>query len=387
MSQWIYADNAATTKLDDAAFEAMLPWLKEEYGNPSQPYSFSQKAKQAIRESRESIAACINAEPEEILFTSGGTESDNWAIKCIGPDTDTKKIVTSVIEHHAVLNACKRLDNNRAEADYLSVDKQGIVSREELRQVLELQDGAPRSQRTTIVSIMLANNEIGTIEPIKELAFITHSHGAWFHTDAVQALGHIPVDVKKLGVDMMSASAHKFNGPKGVGFLYVKKGVPLLPHNDGGSQERGMRAGTENVAGIVGMARALKVNCHDLEENQKRLLLLENMLISGLDSLAFIRNGSDNHIPGNISLSFKDADGEALLHRLDFKRICVSTGSACDSVNTQISHVIKAIGVPESYAKGTIRISLGKSNTIADVEAISSALLQIVGGIQKEAYR
>lgn len=382
MSKWIYADNAATTRLDDFAFEAMLPWLKEEYGNPSQPYTFSRKAKQAIGEARGIIAACINAEPEEIFFTSGGTESDNWAIKNTGSDTDSKKIVTSVIEHHAVLNACKRLEEH-AQVNYLSVDRKGIVSREELRQVFESKHEVGKGKCTTVVSIMMANNEIGTIEPIKELAFITHSHGAWFHTDAVQALGHIPVDVKKLDVDMMSASAHKFNGPKGVGFLYVKKGTPLLPHNDGGAQERGLRAGTENVAGIVGMAHALKANCFELEENQKRLLLLENTLISGLTSLDFIRNGSENHIPGNISLSFKDTDGEALLHRLDFKHICVSTGSACDSVNTQVSHVIKAIGVPEPYAKGTIRISLGKSNTIADVEAISSTLLQIVGGMQK----
>lgn len=380
MSAFVYADNAATTRLDESALEAMLPWLREEYGNPSQPYFFAQKARKTIKEARETIAACINAEPDEIYFTSGGTESDNWVIKNCGSDTDTKTIVTSSIEHHAILNPCKRMaDSSEASIEYLSVDRYGMVSGEELiRALSSLRKGSDDSDKTILVSVMLANNEIGTIEPIKELAGIAHSYNAWFHTDAVQAVGHVPIDVKNLGVDFLSASAHKFNGPKGVGFLYVRKGSFLSPHNDGGAQEHGLRAGTENVAGIVGMAAALKENCDHLAENAARITELEERLISGLGSLDYIRNGAVNHIPGNISLSFRDADGEAILHRMDLKKICISTGSACDSVNTQISHVIKAIGVPEEYAKGTIRISLGKNNTVADVDKILCELKSIV---------
>ena len=230
----------------------------------------------------------------------------------------------------------------------------------------------------SLVSIMLANNEIGTIQPIRELCEIAHARGALFHTDAVQAVGHIPVDVKSLGVDMLSASAHKFNGPKGVGFLYIKSGTPLLPLHDGGSQENGKRAGTENVAGIVGMAVALKENCEKMSETAKRLYGYEKLLIDNLSELDFIRNGGEDHLPGVINLSFKGASGEAILHRMDLKGICISTGSACDSVNTQVSHVIRAIGVPEEYAQGTIRISLGVDNTEEDVIAISTALKQIL---------
>ena len=377
MKVHIYADNAATTKLDSDAFEAMKPYLLEEYGNPSQPYFFAKKPKMAIKKARETIAECICAEPEHIFFTSGGTESDNWAIKCYGgAPGDVKIIVTSSIEHHAILNACERQENQH-HIIYLPVDKYGLVSPDDLDKALDWSGEPICSCMVFLASIMLANNEIGTIQPIKELCEVAHKHGASFHTDAVQAIGHIPVNVKELGVDMLSASAHKFNGPKGVGFFY-DKGRLVYPHNDGGSQEYGRRAGTENVAGIVGMAIALKNNVDSLEQNRKHLLRLEERLIRQLNasSIDYIRNGSEeNHLPGLINLSFKGFDGEAILHRLDLMGISVSTGAACDTKTTQISHVLKAIGLDNNLAKGTIRISLGKDNTIEDVNRIAQGLI------------
>lgn len=372
--QMIYADNAATTKLDTAAFEAMKPYLLDEYGNASQPYSFARKPKQALKEARAIIAQCINADPEEIFFTSGGTESDNWAIKGTAfSDTDKHAVLTSQIEHHAVLRACECIEKMGYPVAYLPVTEEGIITVEALSSVI--------TTSTRLVSIMYANNEIGTIEPIRELCDITHRHGALFHTDAVQAVGHVPIDVKDLGVDLLSASAHKFNGPKGIGFLYVKKGTPLLPYANGGSQEFGMRAGTENVAAIVGMAVALKENCDAIAEHSCHIAKLEDQLINGLSSsgIDFVRNGSSSSLPGNISLSFKNADGEALLHRLDLLGICISTGAACDTVHTQISHVLAAIGLHTDYAKGTIRISFGKNNTDSDVTAIVDALKKVLG--------
>ena len=383
MKQYIYADNAATTKLDIDAFEAMKPYLLEEYGNASQPYFFGKKAAHAIKEARKAIAECINASPEEIFFTSGGTESDNWAIKCFGfSSTGIRHIVTSKIEHHAVLNACKQCeldDSGKTDILYIANDRTGTVLAEDLISILQRPREAIASCESTLVSVMFANNEIGTIQPIKELAKIARDNGALFHTDAVQAVGHIKIDVKDLGVDYLSASAHKFNGPKGIGFLYVRNGAPIHSLHNGGSQENGMRAGTENVAAIVGMAVALKKNCDNMEANTKHISELEQYLISGLSGLDYIRNGSTNHIPGNISLSFANADGEAILHRMDLKGICISTGSACDSVNTQVSHVIKAIGLADKYAKGTIRISLGKENMIDEVNKISLSIVSIIG--------
>lgn len=372
MRKHIYADNAATTQLDKKAFEAMKPYLLEEYGNASQPYSFSRAPKMAIKEARIKIAKAIGASPEEIYFTSGGTESDNWALKCISKGL-RDQIITSSIEHHAILNACEDLEKHkRASIVYLPVSENGAVSPEELSKKI--------SSKTKLVSVMYGNNEIGTIQPIKELCDIAHKKGAYFHTDAVQAIGHVPVDVDKLGIDMLSSSAHKFNGPKGIGFIYIKKGTKITPFNNGGAQENGMRAGTENVASIVGMAEALENNIRDLHRNTKRVKALEERLLEGLhnSNIEFKRNG-ENQLPGIISLSFKGADGEALLHRLDLMGICVSTGSACDSKNTQISHVLKAIHLPEEWAKGTIRISLGKNNTENEVDEIVSALRKIVG--------
>jgi cysteine desulfurase len=372
MKQFIYADNAATTKLDIDAFEAMKPFLLDEYGNASQPYSFARKPKQALKEARAIIAQCINAEPEEIFFTSGGTESDNWAIKGVAfADATKHTIITSQIEHHAILRACEDVEKLGCPVIYLPVTKEGVVTPEVLNSAI--------TSDTRLISIMYANNEIGTIEPIKELCEIAHRNGALFHTDAVQAVGHIEIDVKALGVDMLSASAHKFNGPKGIGFLYIKKGTPINSYASGGAQEFGMRAGTENVASIVGMAVALKKNCERIQEATRHLLTCETLLIEKLNNAGvdFVRNGSDNHIPGNISLSFRSADGETILHRLDLMGICVSTGAACDSVNTKVSHVLDAIGTEEEYAEGTIRISLSSINTIIEVNTIGDSLLKI----------
>lgn len=372
MKQIIYADNAATTKLNREAFEAMIPWLTEEYGNASQPYSFARKPKQALANARVSIAKCINAEPDEIYFTSGGTESDNWAIKGLAfSDWSKCATITSAIEHHAVLRACESIEKLGYPVAYLSVTPTGVITPESLEAVI--------TRETRLVSIMYANNEIGTIQPIKKLAEIAHAHGALFHTDAVQALGHVDIDVKNLNVDLLSASAHKFNGPKGVGFLYIKKGIEISPYANGGAQERGFRAGTENIAGIVGMATALEDNCAKISVNTNHIKMLEAKLLEALDDaeVDYIRNGDENHIPGNISLSFRGNDGETLLHRLDLMGIIISTGSACDSVNSQISHVIKEIGLDEDYAYGTIRVSLSPENSLDDIEQIAKALIKI----------
>lgn len=365
----VYADNAATTKLDIEAFAAMKPFLLDAFSNPSQPYSFSRTSKKAIKEARETIAMCIGADPEEIFITSGGTESDNWAIKiasCGG------HVITSAIEHHAILNSCIALERCGGKVSYLGVDSRGVVD------VTALESKIDTSTR--LISVMFANNEIGTIQPISQLAEIAHKHNCLFHTDAVQAVGHVKIDVHELGVDLLSASAHKFNGPKGIGFLYIKKGTNIFPFVDGGGQESGYRAGTENVASIVAMAIALKNNCEHINEHMNKVYALENRLMSGLYDmkLDFIRNGADMRIPGNVNLSFRDFEGESLLHRLDLMGICISTGSACDGVNTQVSHVIHAIGVPDDYAKGTIRISLGKDNSNDDVDEILNAMRKIM---------
>lgn len=369
----IYADNAATTKLCLEAYEAMKPYLIDEYGNVSQPYSFARSAKMALKNARETVALCIGALPEEIYFTAGGTESDNQAIKSsLFFDKDKNEVITSQIEHHAILNSCVTVHSLGIPVKYLSVNGKGEVQVSELKKQI--------STKTGLVSVMFGNNEIGTIEPIQELAEITHESGALFHTDAVQAVGHVPIDVHLLNVDLLSSSAHKFNGPKGIGFLYIKNGVKIHPYMDGGSQERKLRAGTENIASIAGMAAALKKNISCLAAGKMHLDKLENILICKLREagLDFLRNGSENHLPGNVNLSFRGADGEMLLHRLDLKKICISTGAACDSVNTQVSHVIKAIKVPEEYTEGTIRITFGVDNTEMEATFIAEELIQIL---------
>lgn len=380
MKKYIYADNAATTKLDDEAFEIMKSYLLECYGNPSQPYFFSMKARRAIKEARATIASCIGALPEEIFFTSGGSESNNWAIKCFGSQSDVRTIFTSEIEHHSILNACKRQGNNST-LIYLPVTFDGYITSAALQNAImkEKSNRAVVSCETKLVSVMLANNEIGTIQNIKKLAAVSHENGVLFHTDAVQAVGHIKIDVKDLGVDMLSASSHKFNGPKGIGFLYIRKGTLIYSLIDGGQQENGMRAGTENTAAIAAMAVALKNNCACIEENTKKLAEIEKAFLSILDNskIDYIRNGGENRVPGNISVSFNGFSGEMLLHRLDLMGICVSTGSACDSKQTQISHVLKAIDLPMNYAKGTIRVSFGKYNTVEEAEIIAKSIISI----------
>lgn len=373
MKQHIYADNAATTKLDKAAFEAMTPWLLEEYGNASQPYAFARKPKKALADARATIAECIGALPEEIYFTSGGTESNNWVIKSSAfSDPEKRATITSAFEHHAVLRSCAAIERLGYSVAYMWPSDEGYITPETLEKYI--------TDNTRLVSVMLANNEIGSIQPIRELCEAAHAHGALFHTDAVQAVGHIKIDVHKLGVDFLSASAHKFNGPKGIGFLYIRNGVELPPYADGGAQESAHRAGTENVAAIVSMATALKANCDLLEQNQQHILSLERQLISKLNEsgVAYKRNGGDSKLPGLLSLSFPGKDGEAILHRTDLMGISISTGSACDSVNTEISHVLQAIRLDEDYAKGTIRISLGKNNTEEEVERIAAALVKIL---------
>ena len=375
MKRFIYADNAATTQLDMDAFEAMKPYLLGEYGNASQPYSFARTAKKALKNSRETIAQCIGAEPEEIFFTSGGTESNNWAIKGTAFSGSTKHaFITSVIEHHAILRPCADIESMGYPVSYLPVDCTGIVDVGTLSEYI--------NSDTRLVSIMTANNEIGSIQDISALAAIAHSCGAIFHTDAVQAVGHIPIDVSDLCVDMLSASAHKFNGPKGIGFLYIKRGTKISSFADGGAQEFHKRAGTENIASIVGMSIALKKSCDEMEKVNKKLLALDEAFNDVLlkSKIDFIRNGSNNHVPGNINLSIRRTSGEMLLHRLDLMGICISTGSACDSVNTEVSHVIKAIGVPSEYSEGTIRISFGRDNTEEDAIMIAKALVKVIKG-------
>ena len=372
MKEYVYADNAATTRLSNKAFESMLPYLQNEYGNASQLYSFARLPKKALKEARQVIANCIGAQPSEIFFTSCGTESDNWVIN--GAVQQHLPIVTSSIEHHAILRPCEAAKRCGCSVSLLPVTKEGIVLSSSVKEVVHSSCG--------LLSVMYANNEIGTIQPIKELATIAHENGWLMHTDAVQAIGHTRINVRELGVDMLSASAHKFNGPKGIGFLYIKEGVNWPALIKGGTQENGLRAGTENVASIVGMATALEENVISICENESYLAHLEEILISNLSrsGIVFYRNGAENHIRGNVSLSFPNRSGESIMHRLDLKGICVSTGSACDSKETQISHVLKAIGLEEMLAKGTIRISLSKYNTEQDMIKI----VQVLVGILKE---
>lgn len=373
MMQHIYADNAATTKLDKSAFEAMIPWLLEEYGNASQAYAFARKPKKALADSRATIAECIGAMPEEIFFTSGGTESDNWVIKSSAFfDLEKRATITSAFEHHAVLHSCAAIERLGYPVTYMQPSCEGYITPKILKKYI--------TDNTRLVSVMFANNEIGNIQPVQKLCEVAHTHGALFHTDAVQAIGHVKINIHKLGVDFLSASAHKFNGPKGIGFLYIRKGVKLPPYADGGAQENAYRAGTENVAAIVGMATALKANCDLLEQNQQYILNLERQFLARLDEagVSYRHNGGDNKLPGLLSLSFPGKDGEAILHRMDLMGISISTGSACDSVNTKISHVLQAVQLNTDYAKGTIRISLGKNNTEDDIEKITSALIKII---------
>ena len=376
----IYADHAATTPLMPEALEAMLPYLRQDFGNPSSLYRRGQEARKALEDARATISKCISARPNEIFFTSGGTESDNWALTGVARALRSKgkHIVVSSIEHHAILNCRAALEAFGYEVTLLPVASDGRVTPESLEEALR--------PDTILVSVMLANNEIGTIQDIPALAKIAHHHGVLFHSDAVQALGHISVNVRRLGADLLSASAHKFNGPQGCGFLYVKDDTPMQPFHLGGQQERGLRAGTENVAGIVGMAVALERNVQNLNPNKRRLDALEGQLRKlikkGCKNAVF--NGDvKRHLPGHISVSFPKYDGEAMLHLLDLKGICVSTGAACNSRVTEVSHVLQAIGLVPDIAKGTLRITLGYENTDKDILAIAETLLSILPKLQR----
>ena len=367
----VYADNAATTRLDPLALEAMLPFLRESYGNPSSLYSFGKSARKAVETAREQIAECVGARPQEILFTSGGTESDNWAIKgaaWANRDRGTH-LITSAIEHSAVLNSCAALEREGFLITRLPVDEQGTVS------TTELEDSI--TPRTVLVSVMLANNEIGTIQDIPDLADAARRRGAMFHTDAVQAVGHIPINVSDLGVDLLSASAHKFNGPKGGGFLCRRNGVVVPPYIDGGHQEGGSRSGTENVAGIVGMACALTNRVASLPDTMSSLCEM-NDLIAELVGQAVPEARFSGHptrrLPGLTSLSIPDISAESLLHLLDLRGISVSTGAACNAGSTVVSHVLRAIGLPDAHAGGTIRVSFGIDNTLDDARSVADGI-------------
>ena len=371
LNKIIYADNAATTKIDEDAANLMFE-LQKLFANPSSAYKISMPLKKILRESRERIAACINAEPQEIYFTSGGSESDNWAIKSsvLANLRERPNIITSAVEHKAILNSCAAMKNLGCTVTKLPVDKFGAVNPDILKKNILPQ--------TKIISIMLANNEVGTIQPIKTLAEIAHAAGKIFHSDAVQAVGHIPLDVKNFGVDMLSASAHKFNGPKGIGFLYIRAGLKILPLIDGGAQEFSKRGGTENVPAVAAMALALEKNCRDMEKFSKKISAVAMHLIDCLrqNDIDFILNGGENRLPGHLSLSFANCDGETVMHRLDLKNICVSTGSACNSKQVKISHVLRALKIPQNYIRGTVRITFGKENTLEDAENIAANLIK-----------
>ena len=373
----IYLDNSATTKPCQEAVEAVANALTENWGNPSSLYNFGIDAAHTLRSARTKVAVAMGAEPDRVFFTSGGTEADNWAllgtVKRFGKKN--KHIITTAIEHHAILNCMKELEAQGFDVTYLQPDELGRITLDALQAALR--------KDTVLVSIMMVNNETGAVMPISQMAKLTHklSPDALFHTDAVQAIGHIPVNVQELGVDMLSASAHKFNGPKGIGFLLAKRGTSLVSFVNGGQQEFARRAGTENVASIVGMATALKNNCSQMHENtlklQKMETLFKEIISESISNVVF--NGDPvNHLPGLISLSIPGASGESLLHILDLKGIAVSTGAACNSKDTEISHVLKAMNHPEDLAKGTLRVSFGKYNTLEDAEKMADAIIQCI---------
>ena len=375
MDRTVYADNAATTAVSPQVLEAMLPYYKEVYGNPSSLYSVGQKAKAALEEARETVAACLGAGAGEIYFTSCGTESDNWAIKGAAHAMRKKgkdHIITSAFEHHAVLHTCQALEKEGFTVTYLPVHENGIVRPEELEAAI--------TDRTGLVTIMYANNEIGTIQPIPEIGAICKKHGVWFHTDAVQAVGNVHIHVKEQNIDMLSLSGHKFHAPKGVGALYIRRGIAIPNLLDGGAQERGKRGGTENVAQIVGLAAGLKEACATIDQRVARLSPLRDKLMDGLLKIDRCRvNGDREHrLPGNVSMCFQGVEGESLLLMLDLKGISASSGSACTSGSLDPSHVLLAIGLPHEVAHGSLRLSLGDYNTMEDVDYILEVLPPII---------
>ncbi|MDL2294893.1 cysteine desulfurase, partial [Ruminococcaceae bacterium OttesenSCG-928-D13] len=367
----IYADNAATTRVSDIAYERMLPYLQEHYGNASSQYSLGIKAKHAIEQSRQQVAKAINAEASEIIFTSGGSEANSWALMGIANlfEGETIHVITSSIEHHSVINTCHTLENKGVEVTYLPVSKQGVVEIESLKAALQ--------PNTKFVSIMLANNEIGTLQPIAELGRYLGERGILFHTDAVQAVGHIPVDINELHVDFLSASAHKFNGAKGTGFLFKRSGLPLKQLIFGGEQEYALRAGTENVAGIVALGYALEESVSAIQDTYTRTSSLVKLTTDKLKECIpnIIINGEGTAVlPGMVNITFPRTSGEAIMHLLDLKGICVSTSSACNAGKDTPSHVLLALGLTEQQAKSSIRISFGKYNTFNEAKIIAEAL-------------
>lgn len=375
MGRSVYADNAATTAVSAEVLEAMLPFYKEVYGNPSSLYSLGRDAKTALEEARARTAGCLGANANEIYFTSCGSESDNWAVKGAARAQRKKgknHIITSAFEHHAVLHTCQALEKEGFEVTYLNVHENGIVHPDELEAAI--------TDKTALVTIMYANNEIGTIQPIAEIGAVCHAAGVLFHTDAVQAAGHVAIDVSAMHIDMLSMSGHKFHGPKGVGALYARRGIILTNIIEGGAQERGKRAGTENVPGIVGMAAALKDACDHLDENAKKVSALRDRLIAGLRKIPHCAlNGAESpRLPGNVNFCFEGIEGESLLLLLDAKGISASSGSACTSGSLDPSHVLLAIGRPHEVAHGSLRLTLCEENTMEEVEYMLDAIPQVV---------
>lgn len=371
----IYLDNAATTQTYPEVLDAMLPFFTEHYGNPSSIYSFAGEAGKAVDEARRTIASAIGADASEIYFTGGGSESDNWALKATAEAyaSKGKHIITSKIEHHAILHTCEWLAKYGIEVTYLAVDENGLVSPEALKAAIR--------PDTILVSIMTANNEIGTIEPIAELGRIAHEAGALFHTDAVQAFGHIPINVDEMNIDMLSASGHKFNGPKGIGFMYIRKGVKIRSFIHGGSQERSRRAGTHNVPGIVGMAKAASLAVEQMNERMAYETKLRDHLIERvLNEIPYVRlNGHrTNRLPNNANFCFRFIEGESMLILLDQNGICGSSGSACTSGSLDPSHVLLAIGLPHEIAHGSLRLTLSEKTTMEDIDFTVDKLKEII---------
>jgi len=368
-------DHAATTYTKKEVLDEMIPYFTQYFGNPSSIYSLSRETKKAIDKSRARIAKCINADESEIFFTGGGSEADNWALKGIAFAHKNKgnHIITTKIEHHAILHTCEFLEKQGFEVTYLDVNEEGIVDIEDLKNAI--------TDKTILVTVMFANNEIGSIQPIKEIGEICREKKIFFHTDAVQAVGHVPVDVKDMNIDLLSMAGHKFYGPKGIGVLYIKKGIRIANLVHGGGQERGRRAGTENIAGIVGIGKALELACEHMEENNAKLVKMRDELIEGLLKIPYSRlNGpmGDKRLPGNVNICFRFIEGESVLLLLDSQGISASSGSACTSGSLDPSHVLLSIGLPHEIAHGSLRLSLGDENTEEDIKHVLEVVPQVV---------
>ena len=376
----IYLDNSATTRTDDEVLKAMLPYFSEHYGNPSSIYKIGRENRRAVEDAREKVAKALNCEPDEIYFTAGGNESDNTAIRGIAYNYKKKgnHIITSKIEHPAVLETCKQLEKEGFEVSYINVDENGFIKLDELQNAIK--------PTTTLITVMFANNEIGTIQPIKEIGEIAHKNNIIFHTDAVQAVGSVRIDVKELNIDSLSLSGHKFYGPKGIGALYVKKGVQFQKFVNGGHQERNKRAGTENVPGIVGLGKAIELAYENLEEHNKKIKELRDYYVEQIEKrVPYIKVNGDKEkrLPGNSNISFRFIEGEGLLLNLDLKGICASSGSACTSGSLDPSHVLLAIGLPHEIAHGSLRVSIGKYNTKEEIDYTIDSIVEIVSRLRE----